>query len=144
MKINSLQIVMILCFLLVFSSCIPLKKIEGHWQGTGDQIDGKSWQINLDADLAEGIIVTYPSLGCGGSWALIRKNKDQLWFKEQLNYGKRLCDQGVEILPYFSVCSNNGPNTTRPGRKHKCCVIVRVFGPTNKRFKILTPCTSKE
>ncbi|MEL6537829.1 MAG: hypothetical protein AAFQ98_20585, partial [Bacteroidota bacterium] len=87
---------LLLTLVLLVSSCSP-KWINGGWQGTGYQIDGQTWEVQMFADWDTGFEITYPDLSCGGVWDLTNQERLRFFFEETIEYGQDNCDQGVEV-----------------------------------------------
>lgn len=74
------------------------KWLYGYWKGTGYQIDGQTWSIELsmeDGDVSP--LIRYPSLGCGGKWNISATSKNRLDLSEEITDGKTKCDNGCQI-----------------------------------------------
>jgi hypothetical protein len=74
------------------------KWMKGTWQGTGNQVDGQTWEVSLDAKNLSKIQIDYPDLDCGGKWKLVRKTENGANLRELLIYGLDKCDQNVEVV----------------------------------------------
>ena len=83
-------------FTLLATSCAPTW-INGSWEGTGTQIDGNTWEVELLAKMSEGYEISYPDLSCGGVWDLTDASMLKIQFRENIEYGQENCDQGVEV-----------------------------------------------
>ncbi|QCX39573.1 hypothetical protein FF125_14400 [Aureibaculum algae] len=90
--------VLLLPFILLITSCSSSKWLEGKWEGTGNQVSGETWEVNLNYTDKEHISIKYPDLSCGGVWTLLKENKKEIVFKENIAYGISNCDQGVEAF----------------------------------------------
>lgn len=89
---------LLLAIFLSISGCSPAPKwLAGKWQGIGDQVDGQTWAIVLDATDLRSILINYPSLTCGGKWKVESKSKDEVVLRETLAYGQDKCDDNVEV-----------------------------------------------
>ncbi|MCE3297303.1 MAG: hypothetical protein K0R65_3017 [Crocinitomicaceae bacterium] len=98
---NTLKMLVLLaCFSFTLNNG-PGKSIpewfKGHWTGTGNQVDGQKWDIDLTVKSASKMKINYPGLGCGGSWSVIEVSDNYIYLKETLKKGSDKCDQGVEI-----------------------------------------------
>ena len=74
------------------------KWMKGTWQGTGNQVDGQTWEVSLDATKLSMIQIDYPDLDCGGKWKSVRKTENGANLRELLIYGLDKCDQNVEVV----------------------------------------------
>ena len=84
---------------LGFLGCATAPKwIQGKWQGTGDQVDGQTWEVSLDASKLFNIQIDYPGLDCGGKWKSVNKSENGANLREVLTYGLDKCDQNVEVV----------------------------------------------
>ena len=96
---KNLRFLMLLLALITFStSCSNSKMLIGNWKGTGNQIDGNKWQVDLKYSDKENISIDYPDLSCGGFWSILKEDKKVIVFKEKIEYGVLYCDQGVEVI----------------------------------------------
>lgn len=76
---------------------------DGAWLGTGRQVDGLEWPIQIDISQPnKQYRVSYVSLKCGGRLDLLKANKEQLMFKTTLVYGQYGCADGVQIVVTMS------------------------------------------
>jgi hypothetical protein len=72
------------------------KWLIGEWGGTGYQLDGQTWPVQLKAT-NEGIMVNYPELGCLGNWVLTKRlGPDKMEYSEQIRSGP--CDDAVRVV----------------------------------------------
>lgn len=75
------------------------KGLVGKWVGKGTQSNGSAWSIELSVDAADNYSISYPSLSCGGTLALIEDAEGSARFREVITYGKGKCvDNGVVKL----------------------------------------------
>jgi hypothetical protein len=72
--------------------------LQGEWEGTGYQIDGQTWEIILEAEKGEEVVIRYPDLGCSGYWLMEQPGRTKLHFKEQIISGLGVCDQGGDVF----------------------------------------------
>jgi len=79
--------IFLLLAMLSLSACSGTKWLNGEWTGTGNQIDGQTWAVVLNAAVGESIDIKYPSLSCGGTWEVTQKEGKQVWFKESISEG---------------------------------------------------------
>ena len=71
--------------------------LDGNWEGTGYQIDGKTWTVEFSkADNA--LTIQYPSLGCSGNWKITASSKNRIDLEETITTGTDKCDQGCKII----------------------------------------------
>jgi hypothetical protein len=71
--------------------------LDGNWEGTGYQIDGKTWTVEFSkADNT--LTIQYPSLGCGGNWKITSSSKNRIDLEETITTGTDKCDQGCKII----------------------------------------------
>lgn len=71
----------------------------GSWEGVGYQIDGKTWDIQLDFVSVDKLItIQYASLGCGGTWKLSDFKDTRATFVENIVTGTDRCDQGCKVV----------------------------------------------
>ncbi len=76
----------------------------GTWTGTGYQLydmpsDGEysSWNVLLRSD-GKSIGISYPSLGCGGTWDIENSTRLASYYRENITYGVEDCiDQGLVV-----------------------------------------------
>lgn len=71
---------------------------QGKWEGIGYQIDNQTWEIILEAEKGQEIIIRYPDLGCSGYWIMEQPGRTKLHFKEQIVSGIGVCDQGGDVF----------------------------------------------
>ncbi len=93
---------------------------NGSWLGKAYQLDiDESWDISLKCNIKEqNIIISYPSLHCGGSWEIINQAENRIEFREKIDYGNDVCvDNGKIILErkndkvfYYYYLNNNTLN----------------------------------
>lgn len=101
------NIILIATFLLCSITAVFAKSdnwLDGEWNGTGYQIDGKTWTVEL-AKQADRLTIQYPSLGCGGNWKIIKSSKDRIELEETIVEGAEKCDQGCKIV-LFKINEN--------------------------------------
>ena len=80
-------------------SADKLAWLNGHWEGVGYQIDGKTWKVELRKDKdSKNIKISYPSLGCSGEWTVVKNEKERILLKEKIIEGANRCDQGVDVV----------------------------------------------
>lgn len=72
--------------------------LQGKWEGIGYQIDNQTWEIILEAEKGQEIIIRYPDLGCSGYWIMEQPGRTKLHFKEQIVSGIGVCDQGGDVF----------------------------------------------
>lgn len=87
----------LLLVLVAVSITANAQKLKGSWTGVGNQVDGKSWDIELRFKSDKKISIDYPTLDCSGKWALQKSENNISIFKEEITEGVDLCDQGAEI-----------------------------------------------
>ena len=101
MKLKFIVHLFVLLGCLALTSANPGKSIpawfKGHWTGTGYQVDGQSWQVDLKVKSSSKMKIDYPDLGCGGSWSVVEVTDSYIYLKEKLDKGQDKCDTGVEI-----------------------------------------------
>ena len=72
--------------------------LTGAWEGTGYQTDDKStWAMLLRAHSGK-YSISYPSLKCGGSWAVRRWKRNRALFTERLSYGQEQCQNNGRVV----------------------------------------------
>lgn len=72
--------------------------LDGMWEGAVNQINPKmTYSIKLTARNNR-YLVDYPSLSCGGEWALVDKTSGRAKFKEKLSYGLGHCVDDGDIV----------------------------------------------
>lgn len=73
-------------------------RLDGIWEGAAYQINTKTtWTIKLTAR-NNTYFVEYPSLSCGGEWALVDKSFSSARFKEKITYGIGRCVDDGDII----------------------------------------------
>ena len=72
--------------------------MQGEWRGVGYQVDGATWDVVLVNDSTGKIKVSYPTLGCAGSWEILTSELSKLVLIESIEEGKTLCDQGSSVI----------------------------------------------
>ncbi len=93
------QFWVLLTLLIGLSGCAAAPKwMKGTWQGTGNQVDGQTWEVSLDATKLSKIQIDYPDLDCGGKWKMVNKTDNGADLRELLTYGLDKCDQNVEVV----------------------------------------------
>ncbi len=71
----------------------------GTWKGTGNQIDNNSkWDIEIKIINEKQILISYPTLRCGGNLKLIKQSDVSAEFEELIEYGKNNCVNNGKIL----------------------------------------------
>ena len=88
----------LLCLLILATSCAVPKWMNGSWEGTGNQIDGKTWKVEMVSEAGVGTEVSYPGLNCGGIWDLRDTRILTMEFQEEIEYGTEFCDQHVRVV----------------------------------------------
>jgi hypothetical protein len=91
------KLIVLIALALLMNSCSNTKWLRGTWEGTGNQIDGKTWKIELTVPKGTPISINYPDLSCGGEWGLTKKQFHKAIFSEKIITGLNKCDQGCEI-----------------------------------------------
>lgn len=87
------------CLALLHTGCASAPKwLKGKWEGVGDQVDGQTWKVALDATKLRNIHIDYPDLDCGGKWKLVETAGKGAKVLEQLTYGLDKCDNNVEVV----------------------------------------------
>ncbi len=108
MKLSTLLIGALLLSQLSFaqssskSKTVPPKDtliwLAGEWKGIGYQVDGATWDIVLSKDSASGkVTISYPTLGCSGSWNFVSSGCGQAVYQENIAEGVGTCDQGAIV-----------------------------------------------
>lgn len=101
-QFNFLQLAILASTLILtlgLKGCASAPKwIQGRWQGIGNQVDGQSWEVALDATHLSKIQIDYPDLDCGGKWKMVNKTENGADMRELLTYGLDKCDQNVEVV----------------------------------------------
>lgn len=89
------------------------KWMNGHWTGTGYQVDGTTWEVVLEVT-DNGMAITYPDVGegCKGVWVPVKKKRGVYEFQEKISSGP--CDDNVQVLVT---------------RLHSCAMSVAYFLP---------------
>ncbi len=86
--------------LIILSSILgtkdKTKSLAGYWTGTGEQIDGKKWEVVLHIKDDSSIEISYPSFPCSGNWTFEKSAGNLYIFKEKIIEGADICDQGCE------------------------------------------------
>jgi hypothetical protein len=71
--------------------------LEGVWEGKGYQkAPQMTWSIKFTAD-NNTYAIEYPSLRCGGKWALVEMGDGRATFKETITRGLDRCSDGGDI-----------------------------------------------
>lgn len=70
--------------------------MQGTWAGTGYQIDGNTWPVEMQ-HIGKRITIAYPSLGCSGWWQIVSINHSNIEFVEHITVNNG-CDQGGKII----------------------------------------------
>lgn len=93
---------------LVFSITALFAKsdnwLDGEWSGTGYQIDGNTWSVELRKHDNK-LTIQYPSLGCGGNWKIVNSSAERIELEETIIEGADICDQGCKIV-LFKITEN--------------------------------------
>ena len=71
--------------------------MSGAWAGTGYQIDGQQWWVELEIEESD-ILISYPDLACSGEWQLDRTSTLSVHGTEVILLGTSNCDQHAEVL----------------------------------------------
>ncbi len=99
-------ILITVCIIVSLSSVFAKSKnwLDGEWNGTGYQIDGLTWPIELTKQ--SGFInIQYPSLGCSGNWKIKKSSVKRIELQETILEGADKCDQGCKIV-LFKISKN--------------------------------------
>lgn len=89
---------------LVFPKTTRGSWLRGTWEGTGYQADDASvWPLRLTVTGSKrsgrSYSIDYPSLNCGGKWKLLKRDKNNATFREQLDHGQDQCaDRGIVFI----------------------------------------------
>lgn len=89
---------------LFFSLCVAVcpqgssrKWLNGHWEGTGYQIDSDTtWTMSFSARRKQ-FTIEYPSLNCRGTWRLLSVNSRRAIFRERITVGRGACVDGGRV-----------------------------------------------
>ncbi len=90
---------------LFFSNCKTSKTttlektLTGIWEGEAHQFNiNESWNIKLQHNNKSEYKISYPSLGCGGTWTLQQTDNKRLIFVEEITFGKDICTNNGRIV----------------------------------------------
>jgi hypothetical protein len=72
--------------------------LQGEWRGVAYQVDGSNWDVVLVNDSTGLIKVSYPTLGCVGTWESIAIDLNRIVLKETIVEGKSNCDQSSSVI----------------------------------------------
>lgn len=64
------------------------KRFAGAWEGRGEQAGTDGWTIFIVLDPPGKGKISYPSLDCGGTLALLESRRNALVFHEQIHLGQ--------------------------------------------------------
>jgi len=74
-----------------------LHRLEGRWNGAGIQTGNQTWIVELNYIYEKDVfIISYPSLGCKGTWQLVKHEKCKIEFLEKISEGS--CDNNVKVI----------------------------------------------
>jgi hypothetical protein len=74
---------------------VPAAWLEGEWAGSGKQLDGGTWSMQLTAN-GGAYTVEYPNLKCGGRWKLVSWDSSAAVLTEVITHGSN-CVSGADI-----------------------------------------------
>lgn len=97
---------------------------RGIFEGTGYQVDGQTWKVELHYHNDSIIYCDYPSLGCEATWYLKSKTKEEIILNEHVTAGD--CDQDVEVH-LFRINR----------RKFKVLYYFRLYDPVNPVAEVI-------
>ncbi len=73
------------------------KRFAGAWEGRGEQAGTDGWTIFIVLDPPGKGKISYPSLDCGGTLALLESRRNALVFHEQIHLGQDRCVPQGEV-----------------------------------------------
>ena len=94
---NHILIIILIVLNINSISAKSAKWLNGKWQGTGYQIDEKTWTIEFSKE-GNNLSIVYPSLGCSGNWKIVKATKNRIDLEETITEGTDKCDQGCKII----------------------------------------------
>lgn len=111
------KLIFIAAILIGLTSC-KSRWLVGSWEGLGQENEGDTWSVNLDAENKEEVQIVYPGIEVISDWELIYEKRDQIAYLEYNKFGSesekqiytvlvnRISDDILEIK-YFEFDPNN-------------------------------------
>lgn len=111
------KLIFIAAILISLTSC-KSRWLVGSWEGLGQENEGETWSVSLDANTKDQVKIEYPEIEVVSNWEMIFEKRDQIAYLEYNTFGSesekqiytvlvnRISDDILEIK-YYEFDPNN-------------------------------------
>ena len=91
------KIAFISIILISLTSC-KSRWLVGSWEGLGQENEGTTWSVNLDANTKDEVNISYPGIEVMTKWEILFEKNDQIAYLEYNYFGSENDKQVYTVL----------------------------------------------